>query len=80
MAEVEAMQRIWASLREYVDAERFDKTASLLEVQRREAQWWRDACIAYFQRISALPLPAGAVPPAFSLEHYQSLRIPATAR
>ena len=80
VAEVEAMQKTWASLRGYVDPERFAKTSALLEVQRREAQWWRDACIAYFQTISGLPLPGGVEPPERSLEQYQSQQIPTVPR
>jgi hypothetical protein len=37
-----------------------------------EAQWWRDASIAYFQTFSGLPLPAGEAPPAHSLDYYEA--------
>ncbi len=70
VAEVEDMQRRWAALESFVDEERFTKTAELLAVQLREARWWRDACIAYFQSISGLPLPAGVAPPERSLDDY----------
>ena len=73
VAEVEAMQRSWAALEGHVDAERFAKTKELLAVQLREARWWRDASIAYFQSISGLPLPAGVVPPEQPLEYYQAI-------
>jgi alpha-glucuronidase len=73
VAEVEDMQRRWSGLEGFVDAERFQKTAELLAVQRREAQWWRDACIAYFQSISGLPLPRGVTPPEHPLEHYLAI-------
>jgi alpha-glucuronidase len=70
------MQRRWAELEPYVDAERFRKTAELLAVQYREAQWWRDACVAYFQSISGLPLPAEAAAPEHPLEYYLSIDNP----
>ena len=35
-------------------------------IQEQEAQWWRDACIAYFQTFSERPLPEGFAPPAAS--------------
>jgi alpha-glucuronidase len=73
---VREMRRIWSTLAPHVDAERFEQVASFLAIQETEAQWWRDACIAYFQSVSKLPLPAGTVPPAQSLEHYKSLRFP----
>ena len=43
-----------------MDAERFAQVAAFLAIQEQEAQWWRDACIAYFQTFSKRPLPAGA--------------------
>ena len=74
--EVAAMQADWATLETFVDAERFTKTAKLLEIQAREARWWRDACLAYFGARSGLPLPRGVAKPEHSLEYYMSLRFP----
>jgi alpha-glucuronidase len=76
VAEVAAMQAAWATLERYVDAERFAKTARLLQIQAREARWWRDACIAYFRSRARLPLPRGVAEPGQTLEHYMSLRFP----
>jgi alpha-glucuronidase len=76
VAEVEAMQAEWQRLRPFVDARRFDDVAQRLAQQRREAQWWRDACIAYFQHQSGLPLPAGVRAPAHTLDYYRSLTFP----
>ena len=76
IAEVEAMQQTWQSLESFVDAERFAKTSTYLEIQHKEARWWRDACLAYFMSISKLPLPEGARQPERSLEYYKSLSFP----
>jgi len=76
VAEVEAMRASWSSLERFVDPGRFAKTTRLLDVQLREARWWRDACIAYFMRQSGQELPGGVRPPAESLEYYQSLQFP----
>ena len=46
---VSQMRRTWAALEAFVDAERFAQVAAFLAIQEQEAQWWRDACIAYFQ-------------------------------
>ena len=73
---VRDMARTWDSLKSKVDAVRFHQTAALLRQQQEEAQWWRDACIAYFQSISKRPMPAGFAPPAHPLEYYQSLKFP----
>jgi len=76
VGQVEEMQRRWVALEPFVDTERFEKTAELLEVQHREAQWWRDACIAYFMSVAGLPLPAGVRPPEHSIEYYRAIDNP----
>jgi alpha-glucuronidase len=73
---VSQMRRTWAALEPHVDAERFAQVAAFLSIQESEAQWWRDACIAYFQTFSKRPLPAGFAPPRHPLEYYQSLKFP----
>jgi len=71
--EVKQMRATWRSLDGYIDADRYRKTASFLAIQEREAQWWRDACIAYFQQVSGLPLPSGFAPLPHPLAYYESL-------
>jgi len=73
---VSQMRVSWAAQQGRVDAERFAQVAAFLAIQEREAQWWRDACIAYFQSLSQRPLPAGVAPPAQPLEYYKSLKFP----
>ena len=73
---VAAMQGTWENMKAYVDTERFEQVRDYLAIQHEEAQWWRDACIAYFQSINKLPLPAGHAPPKHPLEYYQSLKFP----
>jgi alpha-glucuronidase len=75
-AAVADMRRRWAALRPDIDAARHADVAAYLAVQQAEARWWRDACIAYFQSVSGLPLPAGVRPPAHPLEYYKALRFP----
>ncbi len=76
VAEVAAMGQQWQTLEPYVDAERFLKAKEFLQIQLNEAQWWRDACVAYFMSISKLPLPKGVQAPAYNLEYYQALSFP----
>ena len=76
VATVDGMGKTWAGLAPYVDPERHAQVADFLTIQRNEAQWWRDASIAYFQTFSGLPLPTGEAPPAHSLEYYKSLSFP----
>ncbi|HET7267560.1 MAG TPA: alpha-glucuronidase family glycosyl hydrolase [Oleiagrimonas sp.] len=73
---VKQMRATWRSLKGDIDAERYRKAAAFLAIQQREAQWWRDASIAYWQSLNGLPLPPGYAPPAHSLKYYQSLKFP----
>jgi len=70
------MQATWAAMKPYVDPERFAAVSANLGIQAREARWWRDASIAYFQSKSGLPLPAGIAPPEHDLDWYKSLDFP----
>jgi alpha-glucuronidase len=74
--QVAKMRETWGRMRAFVDAERFEQVAAFLRIQQDEAQWWRDACIAYFQSINKLPLPAGFASPKHSLEHYKARKFP----
>jgi alpha-glucuronidase len=74
--QVAKMRETWGRMRAFVDAERFEQVAAFLRIQQDEAQWWRDACIAYFQSINKLPLPAGFAPPKHSLEQYKARKFP----
>ena len=76
VAEVAQMRATWAKMKPYVDQQRFEETSTYLAIQEKEAKWWRDACIAYFQSISNRPLPPGVAPPEHPLSTYQSLTFP----
>ena len=73
---VRAMQREWQSLRGKIDDARFAETDRFLSIQEREARWWRDAVLQYFQTFSHLPLPSGVEPPAHPLNYYMSIGCP----
>ena len=74
--EVNSMIKTWDTMQPYVDDERFKEVRMLLNIQLKEAKWWRDACLLYFQQFSQKTLPAGVEKPAQSLEYYESLRFP----
>ncbi|KAF1720295.1 alpha-glucuronidase family glycosyl hydrolase [Pseudoxanthomonas wuyuanensis] len=73
---VRQMRETWRGLDGRIDAQRHAQVAAFLAIQEKEAQWWRDASIAYFQTFSGRPLPAGEAPPAHSLDYYRSLEFP----
>jgi len=76
VASVRQARKTWSSLSPYVDRERYRLTADFLAIQEKDAEWWRNASIAYFQSISHRPLPAGAAPPPDTLAHYEAFCIP----
>jgi alpha-glucuronidase len=71
---VRRMQQTWDDLANDVDPARFEHVRALLKIQVQEAQWWRDACLLYFQTFSGLPIPPQYEQPAKTLEYYQNLR------
>ena len=73
---VAGMRRTWSRLAAYVDPQRFAHVATFLGIQQREAEWWRDASIAYFQTFSPGPLPAGVRPPPHTLREYEAICFP----
>ena len=74
---VRSMQRTWNGVRAAIDPPRFGEVESYLAIQEKEARWWRDADLAYFQSFSHQPIPAPFDQPAHSLQYYQTLRCPA---
>ncbi len=74
--QVRSMQDTWAALRDRIDPQRHRHVAAFLQIQHDEAQWWRDASVAYFQSLSGRPLPAGEQPPPHPLSYYQALQFP----
>jgi alpha-glucuronidase len=72
---MKAIQLQWNKLEKYVDAERFDHIKQLLSIQVKDATWWRNACLLYFQTFSRMPIPAQYEKPDKTLEYYQNIRI-----
>lgn len=73
---VRLMQHEWNSLENYIDKQRFYEVKMLLAIQEKEAVWWRNACLLYFQTFSKMALPKGFEKPDHSLEYYKDLRFP----
>jgi alpha-glucuronidase len=70
---VRGMEKTWQGLSRFVDPERFEETRSFLAIQEKEARWWRDASVLYFQTFSKRPIQDSCGPPADSLEHFMSI-------
>lgn len=73
---VKWMQAQWNALEGKIDDDRFQQVKTFLHIQQKEAVWWRDACLSYFQTFSKQPIPKGLEEPARTLEYYKSLEFP----
>lgn len=45
----------------------------LSAIQERDAIWWKDASLSYFQTLSKMPLPKGVEKPERTLEEYKTI-------
>lgn len=73
---IRAVQHQWNKLEKYVDKARFDQVKMLLVIQVKEAIWWRNSCLLYFQTFSKMSIPAGYEKSDQTLEYYKELRFP----
>jgi alpha-glucuronidase len=73
---VKWMQNSWNALEGNVDADRFAQVKSLLAIQYKEAVWWRNSCVLYFQSFSKKEIPGGLEKPDKPLSYYESLQFP----
>ena len=71
-----AMQKEWSGIKLFIDKERFEQVNMLLAIQEKEAVWWRNACLLYFQTFSKKPIPAKYEQPDQTLEYYRALSFP----
>lgn len=62
ISEVEDWQKTWAELKDYVSSEIFAEVERKMQIQHNDAEWWRDACIGYFQTFSHRDLPSEVRP------------------
>lgn len=75
-AAVKNMQLTWDSLRGLIDNERFEHVRMMLNIQHKEAVWWRNACLLYFQTFSNMEIPDDLEKPDKPLSYYMQLEFP----
>jgi alpha-glucuronidase len=74
--QVATMNSTWNKMENYVDEVRFKEVQMLLNIQHKEAKWWRDACLLYFQEFSGKEFPKGVEKPTQALNYFKSLKFP----
>ena len=67
---------VWDAMQPYVDRQRFDEVQRKLRIQARDAEWWRDACLLYFQTFSHRPIPQDMEHPVHNLDEMMQYVIP----
>ena len=67
---------VWDAMQPYVDAQRFSEVQRKLRIQARDSEWWRDACLLYFQTFSHRPIPQDVEHPVHNLDEMMKFRIP----
>ena len=68
-------QKQWDAMESYVDKERFEHVQSKLKIQTHDAQWWKDACLLYFQEFNKLPFPKEMERPIYDLKNLKNFHI-----
>lgn len=72
---VRRYQVTWDRMQPYVDEQRFAEVQSKLKIQSRDAVWWKDACLLYFQTFSKMPLPYDIERPVHELEDLKKIKL-----
>ena len=73
--EVRQMQREWLSCEGMIDQEIYRDIERRLRIQARDAQWWKDGCLLYFQTFSHMPFPNDVEPSVHDLEEMRAIKL-----
>lgn len=70
-----SMLATWDLFQPYVDQRRFNEIQRKLRIQTRDAVWWRDACLLYFQTFSQRPIPQDMEHPVHNLDEMMQFHL-----
>ena len=65
----------WESVEKYVDPYRYGQVHEKLVRQAKDAIWWRDALMLYFQTFSGMPIPDDCTQPQHTLDELRRFRL-----
>ncbi|MDH5033422.1 alpha-glucuronidase [Chryseobacterium cucumeris] len=68
-------QKTWDRMEPYIDKQRFADVQSKLKIQSKDAVWWKDACLLYFQTFSKKPIPYDIERPVHELEDLKKIKL-----
>lgn len=71
-------QKIWDRAETFIDRQRFEDVQHRLRIQSRDAVWWRDACLLYFQQFSKQAIPHELERPVHNLKDMMEFKLEIT--
>ncbi|MCU4674039.1 alpha-glucuronidase [Catenovulum sp. 2E275] len=74
--QVAQINQSWDSLKGQIDPLQFKQVQMANTIHLKEAIWWRNACVLYFQTFSNQPIPEGLEKPKGTLEAYKAMQFP----
>lgn len=72
---VREYQKLWDRMESYIDKQRFDEVQSRLKIQAKDAVWWKDACLLYFQGYSKQAIPYDIERPVHELDDLKKIKL-----
>lgn len=75
VAEADLLYGAWAGLEGKISPAIYADVKERMGVQQRDARWWHDACLLYFQDINGLPFPEDAMPIEYSLDSLKAVSL-----
>ena len=72
---VETMQRQWTAAKPCIDPELWNDVNERLMTQARDANWWKEGCLLYFQQFSGMPIPDNVTPPVHTLDQLKGIKL-----
>lgn len=73
--EAEAFARIWREMKPYISKTQYEEQLECFDRQAKDAWWWRDACLLYFQQFSKMPFPIDSPAPRHRLDDLMKYKL-----
>lgn len=73
--EAEAFARIWKEMKPYISQTQYEEQLECFDRQAKDAWWWRDACLLYFQQFSKMPFPIDSPAPRHKLDDLMKYKL-----
>lgn len=73
--EAEAFARIWKEMKPYISQTQYEEQLECFDRQAKDAWWWRDACLLYFQQFSKMPFPIDSPAPRHRLDDLMKYKL-----